>query len=96
MVVEEFISFKQSKCLENYMNFNTQKENRIKNDFEKDFFILLNAAFSKFLEKVRNRFEKEIIKKHEYKKTFKQQSKQVFNGYHKSYENCDGYTFKKN
>ena len=40
MVVEkihEIISFKQRKCLEKYINFNTQKRNKAKNDFEKDF-----------------------------------------------------------
>ena len=31
------ISFKQSKWLKKYINFNTQKRNRAKNDFEKDF-----------------------------------------------------------
>ena len=53
MVVEkshEILSFKQSKWLEMYISFNTQKRNRAKNDFEKDFFKLLpNAAFVKFL-----------------------------------------------
>ena len=52
MVVEklhENISFKQSKWLEKYVNFNTQKRNKAKNDFEKDFFkLLVNAAFGKF------------------------------------------------
>ena len=39
MVVEkihEIISFKQSKWLEKYINFNTQKRNKAKNEFEKD------------------------------------------------------------
>ena len=31
--IPEFISFKQSKWLENYISFNTQKRNRAKNDF---------------------------------------------------------------
>ena len=57
MVVEkirEIISFKQSKWLEKYISFKTQIRNRAKNDFEKDFFILLvNAASGKFLENVR-------------------------------------------
>ena len=52
MVVEEVhktISFKQSTWLEKYINFNTQKRNKAKNDFEKDFFkLLVNAAFGKF------------------------------------------------
>ena len=67
MVVEkvhEIISFKQSKWLESYISFITQKRNKAKNDFEKDFFKLLNnAAFGKFLENVRNRLDLELIKK---------------------------------
>ena len=65
MVVEkthEIISFKQSKWLEKYISFKTQKRNRAKNDFEKDFFkLLVNAAFGKFLENVRNRLGLELI-----------------------------------
>ena len=59
MVIEkihEIISFKQRKWLEKYIIFNTQKRNKAKTDFEKDFFKpLVNAAFGKFLEIVRNR-----------------------------------------
>ena len=43
--VHEIISFKQSKWLEKYKNFNTQKRNQAVNDFEKDFYKLLNNAF---------------------------------------------------
>ena len=100
MVVEkihEIISFKQSRWLEKYISFNTQKRNRAKKDFEKDFFkLLVNAAFGKFLENVRNRLELELIKKDNVKKIINQQSKLTFNGIHKSYENCDSYTFKQN
>ena len=38
----------------------------------------------------------EFIKKDDYREPIKQQSKLTFNGIHKSYENCDSYTFKKN
>ena len=99
MVVDKFheiISFKQSKWLEKYIYFKTQKRNEAKNDFEKDFYKLLNNAFyGKTMENVRNRLKLEFIKKHEYKKIIKQQSKLTFNGFHKSYENCDSYTFKQ-
>ena len=100
MVVEkvhEIISFKQSKWLESYISFNTQKRNQAKNDFEKDFFkLLVNAAFGKFLENVRNRLELELIKKDNIKKIINQQSKLTFNGIQKSYENYGSYTFKQN
>ena len=95
--IHEIISFKQSRWLEGYISFNTQKRNKAKNDFEKDFFkLLVNAAFGKFLENVRNRLGLELIKKGDIKKIIKQQSKLTFNGIQKSYENYDSYTFKKN
>ena len=100
MVVEkihEIISFKQSKWLEKYISFNTQKRNKAKNDFEKDFFkLLVIAAIGKFLENVRNRSRLEIIKKEDLKNNIKQQSKLTFNDIHKSYENCDSNSFKRN
>ena len=82
--------------LEKYISFNSQKRNRAKNDFEKDYFqILVNAAFGKFLENVRNRLRLELIKKDDIKNNITQQSKLTFDGIHKSYENYDSYTFKK-
>ena len=100
MIVEKFheiISFKQSKWFENYISFNTQKRNRAKNNFEKDFFkLLVNADFGNFLQDVRNRLELDIIKKDDIKKVIRQQSKLTFSGIHKSYENCDSCTFKQN
>ena len=98
MIVEkihERITFKQSRWLEGYISFNTQKRNKAKNEF--DFFkLLVNAAFGKFLENVRNRLGLELIKKDNIKKIIKQQSKLTFNGIQKSYENYDSYSFKKN
>ena len=43
--VHDNISFKQSRWLEKYISFNTQKRNQATNDFEKDFYKLLNNAF---------------------------------------------------
>ena len=95
--VHNIISFKQSKWLEKYINFNTQKRNKAKNDFEKDFYKLLNNAFyGKTMENVRNRLKIKSIKKDDHKEIIKQQSKLTFNGIHKSYDNCDSYTFKQN
>ena len=60
--VHDIISFKQSKWLEKYINFNTQKRNQAVNDFEKDFYKLLtNAFYGKTMENVRNRLKKKFI-----------------------------------
>ena len=58
--------------------------------------MLVNAAFGKFLENVRNSLGLELNKKDDIKKIIKQQSKLTINGNEKSYENYDSYTFKKN
>ena len=100
MVVAKFheiISFKRSRWLEIYITFKTEeKRNKAKTDFEKDFFkILVNAAFGKFLEHVRERLRLELCKKMIFKKIIEKQSKLTFNGIDKSYENFDSYTFRK-
>ena len=43
--VHNVISFTQSMWLEKYINFITRKRNQAVNDFEKDFYKLLNNAF---------------------------------------------------
>ena len=62
--VHNVISFSQSRWLEKYINFNTQRRNQAVNDFEKDFYKLLNNAFyGKTMENVRNRLKIKFIKK---------------------------------
>ena len=94
--VHNIISIRQSRWLEKYINFNIQKRNQAVNDFEKDFYKLLNNAFyGKTMENVRNRLKIKFIEKDDYREIIKQQSKLTFNGIHKSYENCDSYTHKQ-
>ena len=95
--VHDIISFKQSRWLKKYINFNTQKRNQAINDFEKDFYKLLNNAFyGKTMENVRNRLKIKFVKKDDYTEIIKQQSKLTLNGIHKSYENCYSYRVKQN
>ena len=95
--VHDIISFKQSRWIEKKINFNTQKRNQAVNDFAKDFYNILNNAFyGKTMANVRIRLKNKFVKKDHYRQIVKQQSKLTFNGIHKSYENCDSYTFKQN
>ena len=95
--VHDIISIKQSRWLEKYIKFNTQKTNQVVNDFEKDSYkLLINAFYGKTMENVRNRLKIKFVKKDDYREIVKQQSKLTFNGIQKSYENCDSYTFKQN
>ena len=47
------------------------------------------------MENVRNRLKIKFIRKDDYREIIKQQSRLTINGIHKSYENCDSYTFKQ-
>ena len=82
--IHEITSFKQSKSLEKYKKFNTQKRNKSTYDFEKDFYKILNNVFrGKTMENVRNRLGLEFIEKGDDKISIKQQPKLTFNGIHK-------------
>ena len=56
--IHEVISLKQSMWLEKYINSITQEKNQAVNDFEKDFFRLLNnALYGKTMANVPNRMK---------------------------------------
>ena len=94
--VHKVRSFKQNKWLEKYIDFNTQRRNQAVNDFEKDFYKLLNNAFyGKTMENVRNRCKIEIIKRDDHNKILKWQRKLTFNGICNSFSNCDSYLEKE-
>ena len=62
--VHNVISFQQSKCLEKYISFITQKRNKAKNDFEKDFYkLLIHGFYGKAMENVCNLIRVEFIRK---------------------------------
>ena len=94
--VDDIKSFEQSKWLEKYKNFNTEKRNQAVNDFEKSFYKLLNDAFyGKTMENVRNRLKTEVFGNDDHKEILKQQFNLTFNGIHESFDNYDSYTIKK-
>lgn len=60
--VHRAISFTQSDFLKPFIEFNTEKRKQAKNDFEKDFFKLMNnSIFGKTMENVRNHTDFELV-----------------------------------
>ena len=56
------IRFKQAKFMKSYIDFNTQKRTEAKNEFEKDFFKLMNnEVYGKTLENIQNRMKMRVI-----------------------------------
>ncbi|XP_050064973.1 uncharacterized protein LOC126553903 [Aphis gossypii] len=60
--VNRVLQFNQSAWLADYINLNTEMRKKALNDFEKDFFKLMNnSIFGKTMEQVRRRIKMELV-----------------------------------
>ena len=64
--VHRVLAFHQTPWLEPYIKFNTEKRKQANNEFEKDFFKLVNnSVYGKTMENLRNHVDVELISNQE-------------------------------
>ena len=91
--IHRILKFKQSPWLKRYIDFNTNQRKLAKNQFEKNFFKLMNnSVFGKTIENLRNRNNIELV--HTEKRFIKLMSKPNLHSFQKFNEDLVGVRLK--
>ena len=60
--VHRILKFKQSNCLKEFVEFNTEKRKNVANSFERNLFkLMINSVFGKTMENLRKTVNVELI-----------------------------------
>ena len=92
--VHRAIEFKQRPWLREYIQFNTEQRKLARNDFEKNFFKLMNnSVFGKTIENLRNRTNIELV--HTTKRFTKLMAKPLVESFERFNDNLVGVKLRK-